>query len=978
MKKFQVLQVLIVSFFVLLLLFPSSSLAVENSKIRLTPAEQTFIAEHPVIQFGIDPQLVPFEFIDTDGQYKGIAADYVKLINEKTGINMVIKTGGTWSQAYEAAVEKKLDVLPCVVKTSEREQYFLFSDPYYTFQQVIVVKNQNSTIKGVEDLNNIKVAVKKDSSYHSYLKQFPKIQLSLYNTSEEALAAVANGTEIACIANLANASYIIKSQGLTELKYIKIASMEKQNLSFAVRNDWPLLVSIINKGLTSITEEEKLAINNKWINVENKIDYGPIIKVAVAIGVVIFIILFVSAFWVLRLKKEVALRIKIEEDLRRMKQEAENANHIKSAFLARMSHEIRTPLNAIIGMSYLVEKTEITITQKSYMEKIVQAAHDMLSIINDILDFSKIEAGKVELEKISFDLDKVIQQVINIVSFKVEEQNIGFNFSKDPEIPANFIGDPKRIEQILLNIINNAVKFTTQGEVYLRIRMIAHEKDIFHLEFAVKDTGIGMSEQQVKQLFKPFEQGDTTINRRFGGTGLGLSIVKNLVEIMGGEISVYSSVGEGSTFIIKLPLEADQNKEFEDKKKVSAIYFKDIKALILAKNDSLLYVMDKYVASYGMHLELSTSDYHVMKLLEAAEENNLKPYDLIIVDYDTPTVGGLEFTKAVRESEQITHKPKIMMLIPLMREDIFEKMDDYGIDMCVTKPVIPSILYNSLLEMFKVEELLSNVNVSLNQNKGTAKLETKYQVLVVEDNKTNQFIAKSILEEVGIEVSLAENGEEGINYFKLHSKEIDLILMDLHMPILNGYEATQSIRQIDSKVPIVAMTADAIAGVEDKCRRVGITSYISKPYEPEKFVETVIQLLEAGQVEKQRELSEKEKEKEKEAEMPIIDEADGLKRLGNNPKLYIMVLETYVKENELTYETLNKEIASENYKEAAQIVHKVKSSSGNIGAKKFYIIASALQKALEQGNLSEIEPLHLEFNQLLTELLMEINNILKK
>jgi two-component system sensor histidine kinase/response regulator len=974
LPKMKKLNIFLVSFLTLLLLLPISSKAVQNSKIKLTPSEQAFIAEHPVIQLGIDPELVPFEFIDSDGQYKGIAADYVKLINEKTGLNMIVKTGGTWSQAYEEAVEKKIDVLPCAAKTSEREQYFLFSNSYYTFQQVIVVKNQNTTIKGVEDLNNIKVAVKKDSAYHSYLKEFPKIQLSLYNNSEEALAAVANGTELAFMGNLANASYIIKSEGLTELKYIKIDSLDKQNLSFAVRNDWPLLVSIINKGLMSITEEEKLAINNKWINVENKIDYAPIIKIAVVIGAVIFIILFVSIFWVLRLKKEVALRIKIEEDLRRMKQEAENANYIKSAFLARMSHEIRTPLNAIIGMTYLVEKTEITMTQKNYLEKIVQAAHDMLGIINDILDFSKIEAGKVEIEKISFDLDKVIQQVINIVSFKVEEQNIGFNFSKDPEIPDNFIGDPKRIEQILLNIINNAVKFTDQGEVSLRMRLIAFEKDIFHLEFAVKDTGIGMSDEQIKQLFKPFEQGDTTINRRFGGTGLGLSIVKNLVEIMGGEISVYSCVGEGSTFIIKLPLEVDKNKKFEDKKKVAAIYFKDIKAILLEKNDSLLYVIDKYLASYGMHLELSTSESHVMQLLETAEENNLKPYDLVIVDYDTPMVGGLEFTKAVLENNQITHKPKVMMLIPLMREDIFEKMDDFGVDMCVTKPVIPSILYNSLLEMFKVEELLSNVNVSLKQNMKNSKLETQYQVLVVEDNKTNQIIAKSILEEVGIKVSLAENGEEGVNYFKLHSKEIDLILMDLHMPILNGYEATQSIRQIDSKVPIVAMTADAIAGVEEKCRRVGITSYISKPYEPDEFIHTIIKLLEVGQVEKQSSILEKEKEED----IPIIDEADGVRRLGNNLQLYIIVLESYVNENELTYDTLNKEIASENYKEAAQIVHKVKSSSGNIGAKKFYIIASAFQKALEQGNRSEIEPLHLEFNQQLLELLKEINNILEK
>lgn len=987
LPKMKKLPLFVVSLLIIFNLISTSSWTAESPNIKLTEEEQAFIKEHPVIRFGIDPKFVPFEFIDSDGEYKGIAADYIQLINQKTGLNMVLESKKTWSESYVAAVEKEIDVLPCIAKTSEREKFFLFSNPFYNFQRVIVVKNENKTIKGLEDLKNIKVAVQKDSSHQSYLKEFPEIKLSLYNTVEESLAAVANGTETAFVGNLATSSYIIKSKGFTGLKYIKLPSEEKQNLYFAVRNDWPILVDIINKGLANITEEERLTIYNKWINVENKIDYGPIIQAAVSIGLVIFIVLLVSFFWIVKLKKEVSLRIKIEEDLRRMKQEAENANYIKSAFLARMSHEIRTPLNAITGMAYLIKKTEISLTQKNHLEKIIQASHDMLGIINDILDFSKIEAGKVEIEKISFNLDKVIQQVINIVSFKIEEQDINFNFSKEPEIPVNFIGDPKRIEQILLNLINNAVKFTNAGEVSLKIRLIAHEKDIFHLEFVVKDTGIGMSEQQIKQLFKPFEQGDTSINRRFGGTGLGLSIVKNLVELMGGEINVYSSKGEGSTFIIKLSLEVDKSKEFEIRKKAASVYLKDIKALVLEKNDVLLHIVDKYLTSYGMYAELSTSESYAMKLLESTQENESKPYDLIIIDYDTPIDGGLEFASNIQNNAKISQKPKIIMLIPLMREDIFERISDFGVDMGITKPIIPSILYDSLLETFKVDELRTNINVSLNQNMVATKLKKQFHVLIVEDNKTNQIIAKSILEELGIEVSLSGNGEEGVDYFRLHDQEIDLILMDLHMPVLNGYEATQQIRKINATIPIVAMTADAITGVEDKCKRVGITSYISKPYEPEEFINTVVELLESDKVEEQNELSQEIKEELSIAsenlpivkeDMPIIDYADGLKRLGSNKELYDIVLETYLKENQLTSQTLNKMINLQNYQAAAQIVHKVKSSSGNIGAKNFYIIASQLQKALEQEDLLEIEQLYLKFNEMFTEVLEEINNIIKK
>jgi signal transduction histidine kinase/DNA-binding response OmpR family regulator/HPt (histidine-containing phosphotransfer) domain-containing protein len=987
LPKIKKLSLFAVSWLLIFNLISASSWTVASSNIKLTEEEQAFIKEHPVIRLGIDPEFVPFEFIDSDGEYKGIAADYIKLINQKTGLNMALESRKTWSQSYEAAVEKKIDVLPSISKTNEREKYFLFSSPYYNFQRVIVVKNENKTIKDIGDLKNIKVAVQKDSSHQSYLKEFPEIELSLYNTVEEALAAVANGTETAFVGNLATSSYIIKSKGFTGLKYIKLSSEEKQNLYFGVRNDWPILVDIINKGLAGITEEERLVIYNKWINVENKIDYGPIIQVAVSICIVIFIVLLVSFFWIAKLKKEVSLRIKTEEDLRRMKQEAENANVIKSAFLARMSHEIRTPLNAITGMAYLIKKTEINLTQKNHLEKIIQASYDMLGIINDILDFSKIEAGKVEIEKISFNLDKVIQKVINIVSFKIEEQDINFNFSKEPEIPVNFIGDPKRIEQILLNIINNAVKFTNEGEVSLKIRLIAFEKDIFHLEFVVKDTGIGMSEQQIKQLFTPFEQGDTSINRRFGGTGLGLSIVKNLVELMDGEINVYSSEGEGSTFIIKLSLEVDKSKELESKKKAASIYLKDIKALVLEKNDILLHIVDKYLTSYGIYAELSTSESYVMKLLESTEEKESKPYDLIIIDYDTPIEGGLEFANNIKDNAKISPKPKIIMLIPLMREDIFEKISNFGIDIGITKPIIPSILYNGLLEIFQVDELCANINVSLSKNIESTKLKKQFHVLIVEDNKTNQIIAKSILEEVGIEVSLSGNGEEGVDYFKLHDREIDLILMDLHMPVLNGYEATQQIRKINPIIPIVAMTADAITGVEDKCKRVGITSYISKPYEPEMFIKTVVELLESDNVEEQIELSQKGEEELHiwsenppmvKEDMLIIDYADGLKRLGSNQELYDIVLETYLKENQLTSETLKEMIDSQDYQAAAQIVHKVKSSSGNIGAKNFYIIASQLQKTLEEKNTLEIEQLYLKFNNMFTEVLEEINNIIKK
>lgn len=932
--------------------------------LQLTEEEKKFINEHPVIDLGIDPEFIPFEFIDNDGQYKGIAADYIELLSKKIGIEMNIKKDLTWSEVYEAAAQKQLDVLPCISITKERQNYFLFSDPYYYFQRVIIVKNTNLDIKDIKSLEQAAVAVQRNSSHHSYLNTLSNMHLNLYHSVEEALLAVANGSEIAFVGNLATSSYLIKSIGLTDLKYIKLEEQEKQSLHLAIRNDWPELVSIINKGLASITEEEKMEINNRWITLESDMDYGPIIRIILIVSLIILIIFIVSIYWIIRLKKEVIKRMQIEQDLVRAKQEAEAANQIKSIFLARMSHEIRTPLNAITGMSYLIKKTDLTITQKMYLEKITQASGNMLNIINDILDFSKIESGKVEIEKISFNLDHIIQSVINIISYKIEEQGIGLSLTKEPNLPNHFFGDPKRIEQILLNVINNAVKFTSKGEVLLGIRLIACEGNLYHLEFRVQDTGIGMSSEQLSELFEPFAQGDSSINRRFGGTGLGLSIVKNLVEMMQGEINVYSTLGQGSTFIIKLSFEADTDKELEEKQKATGICFQNIKAIIFDKIGANLNLIESYLNSFGIDAELSTSQKYIMERLEASNEKYTKPYDLLILDWEAPLEGGFEFVEKMRSNIRIVKKPKVIMMMPLMRQDLFEKNEHYSIDFVIAKPIIPSLLYNGILEIFKAKVLVAHQCDTQLQPIEDISQKLNYHILVVEDNQTNQLIARSLLERVGLVVYLANNGQEGVACFKKYSEELDLILMDLHMPIMNGYDAAKEIRKLDEHIPIVAMTADAVTGVEKKCKQHGINEYISKPFDPDQFVDGLIRIIK--NVAKEELIS----------DTPVLDQTQALRYLGNNLKLYQQVLEAYYKENKDLVKHLNLAIGQKRYLDAIQIVHKNKSSSGSIGAKALVTTAVALQKALTNGSQDEIEQHSIVFIDLINQVLKEIKELL--
>ena len=943
----------------------------KTNKVELTDAEKQFIRAHPVITLGVDPKFIPYEFIDNDGIYKGIAADYIDLICERTGLKMVVARDLTWSEAYEKGVSKELDALPCVSKTPERERYFLFSDPYYEFQRVVFVKNDNREIESFEDLRDGKVAVQINSSHYGYLSEFENIELSPYPTVEEALFALSEGKENAFVGNLATTSYLINANGITNLRFITIKSEEPQSLYFAVRNDWPELVSILNKALASIEESEKIEINNKWIGVQEDIDYSGVIKAVKIAGAVFAIIIGVSFFWIVRLRKEIRKRRETEEELKSAKARAEQADQIKSLFLARMSHEIRTPLNAIMGMSYLIRKTDVTITQSIYLEKLTQAARNMLGIINDILDFSKIEAGKIEIEKISFDLDKVLQRVINIISVKVSEQGIDFEMEKDPDLPVFFFGDPGRIEQILINTINNAVKFTEKGLVLLSVRNVEKTENLYTIEFSVKDTGIGMSEEQRTHLFIPFDQGNSSISRRYGGTGLGLSIVKNLVELMNGEIDVESTEGVGSEFRIRIPLEEDLNKEETEIKKMATDCFAGLRVLALEKSQKVRNILNDCFEVFGIEARLVSTESEALRLLREQPAGGNLSYNILLVDFNTPEAGGIEFLKQVRQDSLLGNTTKSILMLPMTREDLFEQCKAEGIDFAIMKPIIPSVLYNGIIELFGIKPPDAK---EVMKGPKTPMAPYPHHILLVEDNKTNQYIAETILEQAGFRVSLADNGEMGVNFYEANKKDIDLILMDIHMPVMDGYTASDRIRETDQRIPIVAMTADAIAGVEETCRSHGIEHYVSKPFEPNEFIETILTVL--GDLRVGEKAQPEEQSVPKEEEIPLLDTADGIRRLGGNEELYRMIIKEFMAENQTTGEAMSEAINRGDYIAAAQIAHKIKSSSGNLGAKRFYQLASELQKSLEEGVVREISQKCPAFLALLAELLTTIERYL--
>ena len=964
--------------------------AVDSSfKSKLTDREIEFIENHPIITMGTDPHFVPFEFIDSKGEYKGITADYLEIISEKTGLEFKRLTDLSWVEAYEKGVNKEVDILPAVAKTEARAEIFLYSDPYYHFKRIIVTRDDNQEIKNIDDLKGKMVAVQKNSSHHSYLMEFPQINISLYESVENAVTAVSTGSEEAFIGNLASTNYLIQNTALTNLKFIAFEAENQFGIHFAVRDDWPELQSILNKALASIPEAEKNAINSSWVTTKIDYDYSGIVRIIILIAIIVLIILAVSSFWIYRLKKEVKKRKIIQKDLEkakskaeRLQAEAEKANMIKSSFLARMSHEIRTPLNAITGISYLLKQSKLNLSQTKHVEKIINAANNMLGIINDILDYSKIESGRIEIEETSFNLDQLVDEIINIVSYKIEENEIDFTFIKDPRLPSYYIGDSRRIKQIILNLLNNAVKFTANGEIKFELRKLAANSQTANLEIIVEDSGIGMNEKELEKLFKPFSQVDASINRRFGGTGLGLSIVKNLVEMMGGKIEVYSTKGEGSTFLIRFALKIDQEKEKDYQQQLSYFHFNDLRALVLEKRSNNLNIIKNYLNSYGITTELSTSELSTVKMLKAADKNFARSFDLLIIDYNTPENNAFEFVRKLKQDVLINKLPKMILVVPMEREDLLTEIEGSDFEIAVTRPIIPSVLLNSILELFKFKAVMSSER-NINKFKSTSddqkkEIRSKFAILLVEDNSTNQMIAVNLLESAGYRIITADDGQQAVEIFKNKIEKIDLILMDLHMPVKNGYQAAAEINDI-SEVPIIAMSADVIEGVKERCRKAGIFEYISKPFVPEDLINKVDQILDLDNYKNEKYQSKNSKKQQKDStaikqDEKIADLEKGLENLGVDKKTYKEILKSYHQENKDLAEKMRKLVENNQYKEAADIVHKFKSSTGSIGASKLYQLAVNLQKALENENYDQIKSLESKFEEKLELLLEMIKN----
>jgi two-component system sensor histidine kinase/response regulator len=660
---------------------------------------------------------------------------------------------------------------------------------------------------------------------------------------------------------------------------------------------------------------------------------------------------------------DLTIQKKMARELIEAKEAAEAANASRGDFLARMSHEIRTPMNGIIGMGTLLQKTALDDRQQNYVDKLLSSANTLLGLLNDILDFSKIDAGRMQLENIPFNLDNVFTTIGNAVGMQVERKGLEFLFQIDPRIPSKLLGDPLRLGQILMNLTGNAVKFTEHGEILIKAELASTHDDHLTLQFSVRDSGIGLSEEQIAKLFSAFSQADDSITRKYGGTGLGLAICKQLTELMGGRIWVESTPGKGAEFFFTARLRAVVPEDGE--KPRAPQIFQGLRALVVDDNEIARDILSSMLASLGFAVETAHDGLAALQCLEEAVQAN-RPFDIVLLDWIMPGIDGIETARRIKANKELTKVPAMLMVTANGREEAFFKAAKVGLDAFLLKPVYASVMFNTLQEVLGLESMPRSANVRTRSQQEDFSTLRGARILLVDDNSINREVATEFLRDAGMIVTVATDGEKCLEV--LAGEDFDLILMDIQMPELDGLEATRRIRTFIryADLPIIAMTAHAMTGDREKSLAAGMNDHITKPLNPQDLYRTLRRWLTPGTTSTATAstgLEEKESGKKVAwlPDLPGIDLQEALNILGNKQELLLKMLHEFRRNNSLLPTRLRELSQEGNWPEIQHWAHTIKGVAGYLGAKKLQQTSEGLETALSRGRQEDSVVLLVEF-----------------